>query len=233
MYKKRLIVITLLIFLSFHFRSIDVCAASKENKPEDTTSNTMKPEDIIIKSSGKSLSDFIPDDWKLISEVRGDLNKDKLKDIAAVIEYTGEYNASEEEIQSGQPRILFVVFKKKDGTYKLSVQSVNLILRSGEGGVYGDPFAGLEYSRGSIVVSLYGGSSWRWGYTYRFRFQNKEWYLIGETDETQNINTGETEIVDTNCLTGKQITTTIDMNGKKKVLTRNVGKKKLKKLIDF
>ena len=195
--------------------------------------NVDKPEDIMIKATGKSLDDFVPEKWKIIGEARGDLNKDKLTDIVAVIEYTGEYNAGDEELIEGQPRILFILFMKKEGTYKLSVQSANLILRSDEGGVFGDPFVGVECSRGSIVVSFYGGSSWRWGYTYRFRFQNKAWYLIGETDETQNINTDETKTIDTNYLTGKQITTTIDINGKKSVLTRNNKRNRLKKITDY
>lgn len=223
MHHKRVIKIMFLVLLVFCVNRTDVLAANNTNKPEDTA----------INSSGRSLSDFIPKDWKLISKVQRDLNKDKLKDIAAVIEYTGEYHASDEEEMSGPPRILFIIFQEKDGTYKLSVQSATLIMRSGEGGVFGDPFAGMEYSRGSIVISLYGGSSWRWGYTHRFRFQNKGWYLIGETDETSNTNTGESEIIDTNCLTGKQIITTIDANGKKKVVSHNIRIKKLKKLTDF
>ncbi len=221
--KNKMIIIILLIFLVFCFKSNNVSAADVNNNPEDTK----------IKSSGKSLNDFIPKDWKLISKVQGDLNKDKLKDIAAVIEYTGEYNADDEAEMSGKPRILFIIFKTKDGTYKLSVQSATIIMREGMGGVYGDPFDSMEYNRGSLVINFYGGSSWRWGYTYRFRYQNKGWFLIGETDETNNINTGESETIDTNCLTGKQITTSIDTNGKKDVVTRNIGKKKLKKLIDF
>lgn len=220
MHNKRFIKIILVILILISFNSNYVSAADNINKPEDTK----------IKKSGKSLSDFIPDNWKLISKVQGDLNKDKLKDTAAVIEYTGEYNASEEEEMAGKPRILFIIFKTKEGTYKLSVQSE--IMRAGEGGAFGDPLAGMVYSRGSIVISFYGGSSWRWGYTHRYRFQNKDWYLIGETDEKDNTHTGETEIIDTNCLTGKQITTTIDINGKKYVVTRNIGKKKLIRLID-
>lgn len=176
MYNRRLIIITLLLMLAFCYNSNDVLASN----------NTNKPENIQINSSGNSLNDFIPKDWKLISKVQGDLNKDKLKDIAAVIEYTGEYNDSDNEEWTGQPRILFIIFKKNDGTYKLSVQTATLIMRSDEGGVFGDPFAGLEYSRGSIVVSFYGGSAWRWGFTYRFRFQKNGWYLIGK-QSYQNI----------------------------------------------
>lgn len=222
MNKKWFRKIILLILLVFCFNSTDVLAANSTNKPED----------IKLEKSGESLDDFIPEDWKLISKVKGDLNKDKLKDIAAVIEYTGESDSDDVE-WTGQPRILFVIFKQKDGTYKLSIQSSNVIMRSGEGGVFGDPFDGIKYSRGSILVSSYGGSAWRWGFTYRFRFQNHGWYLIGETEFSENINTGESETIDTNCLTGKRITTTVDENGKKKVVTSNIGKQDLKKLIDF
>lgn len=221
--RKKLIKVMLLTFFAFCLNSNAVLAESNTDKPEDT----------ILNTTGKKLSDFIPKDWKIISKVQGDLNKDKRVDIAAVIEYTGEYNASDEEEMSGKPRILFVVFKNKAGTYKLSVQSSTIILRAGQGGVFGDPFVGIEYSRGSIVVSSYGGSSWRWGYTYRFRYQNKGWYLIGETTQTHNTHTGETEIIDTNCLTGKQIITKSDITGNEKNVTQNIGKKKLKNLLDF
>ncbi|WFR55204.1 hypothetical protein QA584_16505 [Anaerocolumna sp. AGMB13025] len=221
MFKKKLI-ISFLIFLVFCVNGKTVLAAN----------NTEKPDNIKIKSSGKSLEDFIPKDWKIISKVQGDLNKDKRKDYAVVIEYAGVYTDAD-TIVSGQPRIFFVIFKQKDGTYKLSVQSNNLIMRSGEGGIYGDPFEGIEYSRGSVVVSLYGGSSWRWGYIFRFRYQDKDWYLIGETDLSGYTITGESATVDTNCLTGDQITTTIDKNGKKKVVTKKIEIKKLEKLSDF
>jgi hypothetical protein len=219
---RKKLLITLLVFLAFCVSGKTALAAN----------NTNKPEDIKIKAAGNSLEDFIPKDWKLISKVQGDLNKDKLKDYAAVIEYTGE-DVDNDDMESGQPRIFFAIFKEKDGTYKLSVQSKNLIMKSGEGGVYGDPFEGMEYSRGSVVVSLYGGSNWRWGYTYRFRYQNKGWYLIGETDVSEFTVTGESTKADTNCLTGSQIITTIDKNGKKKIVTKNIGKKKLQKLSDF
>lgn len=221
MYKKR-IIITFLLLLAFCVNSKFVLAANKSSKPED----------IQIKSSGNSLEDFIPKDWKLISKVQGDLNKDKLKDIAAVIEYSGEY-VDNDYTEFGQPRIFFVIFQKKDGTYKLSVQSDHLIMKAKEGGVYGDPFEGMEYRRGTVVVSLYGGSNWRWGYTYIFRFQNKDWYLIGKTEVSEYTLTGESTTVDINCLTSKKITTSIDKNGKKKIETQKVRKKKLEKLIEI
>ena len=32
-----------------------------------------------------------------------------------------------------------------------------------------------------LIVSHYGGSAWRWSITDKFRFQDNDWYLIGET----------------------------------------------------
>ena len=212
---------------------------NKEIKLEFTTKNNSvvsadntanSPESIKIKAFGNSLNDLIPKNWKLIDKAEGDLNRDNLEDIAAVIEYTAEHKQNDNEEWFGQPRILFIVFKNSDGTYKLSIQSSEVIMRSDMGGIYGDPFAGIEYSRGSVVISSYGGSSWRWGVTSRYRFQNDGWYLIGITELSEHTYTGESETVDTNCLNGDQVITTIDKNGKKKVVTQNIGKQKLEKL---
>ncbi|HEX3022062.1 MAG TPA: hypothetical protein VHP81_06705 [Lachnospiraceae bacterium] len=216
---KRIVSMALLLFLIVFYNCNVVFA---ENKPEN----------IRIKTSGKSLNDFIPKDWKVIRKAEGDLNKDKLIDIAVVIEYTVEHKPNHDEEWFGQPRILFIIFKQKNGSYKLSVQSSNIIMRSDEGGVFGDPFEGIKYSRGSIVISSYGGSSWRWGFTSRYRFQNNGWYIIGETELSEYIHTGESKTIDTNCITGDQIITTIDKKGNRKVVNRNIGKKKLEKLQD-
>ncbi len=218
------------VWYDFSQENIDTKLSDLKVQNNSTIKTNEKPENIKIKSSAKTLNDFIPHDWKLISKAEGDLNKDKLIDIGAVIEYTGEPNKNDDEDWTGQPRILFIVFMREDGTYDLSVQSSNVILRADEGGVYGDPFVGIEYSRGSIVVSSYGGSAWRWGFTDRYRFQDNEWYLIGKTELSEHIHTGESETIDTNCLTGEQIITSVDKNGKKDVIARNIGKQKLEKI---
>ncbi len=218
------------VWYGFSQENIETKLSALKAQNNSAIETNKKPENIKIKSSGKTLNDFIPDDWKLISKAEGDLNKDKLIDIGAVIEYTAEPNKNDDEDWTGQPRILFIVFMREDGTYELSVQSSNVILRADEGGVYGDPFVGIEYSRGSIVVSSYGVSAWRWGFTDRYRFQANESYLIGRNELSEYIHTGESETIDTNCLTGEQIITTVDKNGKKNVIARNIGKQKLEKI---
>lgn len=184
-----------------------------------------------IKSSAKNFDEFIPKGWILNYKVEGDLNKDKLTDIAAVIEQDiGDWLGKSD----APKRILIICFKQKDNSYKVSLQSSKAILRADEGGVYGDPFLeGLSCDRGSLVIDFYGGSIDRWAMTYRFRFQNNGWYMIGATILNLNLGTGKETINDYNLLTGKLIVTTGQEGGKNTSRTTNRGKRKLLSLTDF
>ena len=139
-----------------------------------------------------------------------------------------------------QPRILLVAFKQADGSYKLSIQSNESIMLSNEGGVFGDPWAGLTIERSTLLVQFYGGSSSRWGYDYRWRFQNNDWFLIGATYTSSSTHDNSFEKYDFNLVTGAAEITKgealEDDNGKKakdKVSKLNIGKKTLLKLNTF
>ena len=195
-----------------------------------TTSGSEKsPESPTLVAQGKSIDSFVPKGWKLIKEASGDLNKDGLEDIVGVIEFIKTYEIN---MEGAPPRILFIAFKEKDA-YSLSIQTDKAILRSDMGGVWGDPFESISVNRGSILITFYGGSNYRWGEVYRFRYQNNGWYLIGATIHSSYTGTGEETNEDYNLLTGKMIKTTIDKSGKKQEETINRGKKKLVNLIDF
>lgn len=187
-----------------------------------------KPSEIpILNEYEKTIEAFIMPGWKLIRQANGDLNKDGLPDVVGIIEKT-EFKTSE-----APPRIMFILFKENDG-YRLSIQSGKAILKADEGGIWGDPLQDLLINRGSVVLTFYGGSSSRWGYTYRFRYQNGGWFLIGATFDTQNINTGEGVRNDHNLLTGITISTTTDeKSGKRVEKTISRGKKPLINLKDF
>lgn len=186
----------------------------------------------------QTLEDVIPEDWTELRgydgepvRVAGDLNKDGVKDAATVIEKAAPGG------EEAPKRALLIAFGKPDGSYKLSVIADRVLLRADEGGVWGDPFDGLEINRGSLVVSEYGGSNWRWYNRYRFRYQDGDWFLIGMTSGTY-FNGGEepeeqaTE-EDYNLLTGDYIIKGHDENGKEHVEKGNRGKKPLVKLRDF
>lgn len=183
----------------------------------------------ILAVQGKSIDSFVPDGWKLIKNTSGDLNRDGLDDIAGVIEYKNNYPKDSEEAPS---RILLIALQEKDH-YRLSVQTEKAILTADQGGVWGDPLESLSVNRGSILINFYGGSNYRWAYRYRFRYQNKAWYLIGATITSYFTGTGEGTTEDYNLLTGFMIVTTIDKNGKSQEKTIHRGKKELLNLKDF
>ena len=163
--------------------------------------------------SGNSINSLIPTGWHLLDSATGDLNKDKLNDLVLIIEADSTVqimrkDAVEEYEWEGNPRILCVYLREKKGGYRFSVQADDLVLWSNEGGMMGDPFTTIVVERGSFQIHFYGGSSWRWGADYRFRFQEKEWYLIGATEYSLYLGTGEMGSTDYNLLTGDMEITT-------------------------
>lgn len=154
--------------------------------------------------SGNQIETFVPKGWRIIAKAEGDLNKDNLSDTAAVI----EQEAQNLSLGEAAPRKLLIVSQKDNGTYELSIQSDKAILKANEGGVFGDPLEGLAIENNSLLIKFYGGSSERWAQTYRFRYQDNGWYLIGATLTNYDTETGEGTIEDYNLLTGKMKKTT-------------------------
>jgi hypothetical protein len=191
----------------------------------------------VLPQSGSKAEAFVPKGWHVLEKTEGDLNKDNLPDIAAVIESDKPVKNLKETDNEQQPRILFVAFKQADGSYKLSIQSNEFVLLSNEGGVLGDPWLGMVIQRGTLLVQFYGGSSSRWGYDYRWRFQNDDWFLIGATYTSSSTHNAAFEKYDFNLSTGAAELTQGEAledekakNPKDKVSRFNVGKKPLQKL---
>lgn len=209
---------------------------------ETTTNNTAVAQTEITnetdtnESSGKDLISIIPNGWKILEKdkdnpikAEGDLNKDGIIDFAAIIEKTTN-------TEEAPPRALIIAFGNKDNTYSLSINAEKVILRADEGGIWGDPFDSLSIDRGSVVVSDYGGSNWRWYNKYRFRFQNNDWYLIGATMGSYFTGTTTRENADEedyNLLTGDYIVRKTDDNGNIVTTKGNRGIKNLVKLKEF
>ncbi|MFD1177870.1 hypothetical protein ACFQ3W_16390 [Paenibacillus puldeungensis] len=190
----------------------------------------------VTPKRAKQLTSLIPAGWHILEDTdrkpikaEGDLNKDGIKDIATII----EKNKKGDE---APPRDLLIAFGNKDKTLTLSIIAKNVVLKADEGGVWGDPFDSLVIDRGSVVLSDYGGSNWRWYNKYRFRYQNKDWYLIGLTTGTYftgNATMENADENDYNLLTGDYIQRRTDDKGKVKVTKENRGKRKLVKLSKF
>lgn len=219
---------------------------SEQNKQVTTskTNSENTTQEAMIESprSSNELNDFhslIPSGWKMFEKdqgepirAEGDLNNDGVVDIAAIIEQDKDMNESE----GAQPRALIIAFGTAFNSYSLSIIADKVILKADEGGVWGDPFDSLSIDKGSVIVSEYGGSNWRWYNKYKFRFQDHEWYLIGATKGnyfTGNVTKEKAEEKDYNFLTGDYIFKTTDENGKAQLEKGNRGQKELVKLKDF
>ncbi|MBW2963132.1 hypothetical protein [Mesonia aestuariivivens] len=119
------------------------------------------------------LGQNIPKNYVVIDSILGDLDNDNIKELVVVLN-TKKAEKENENI----PRELRIYKKinKKWINWKNSEQA---LYGSREGGMVGDPYAGIKIKNGILLISHFGGSSWKWGYTDKYRFQNENFYLIG------------------------------------------------------
>ncbi|RYE24524.1 MAG: hypothetical protein EOP51_07070 [Sphingobacteriales bacterium] len=159
--------------------------------------------------TGNRALDFVPKGYDTLGTAVGDLNKDGKSDmVIAVFNVKKEEKPGEDEV----PRILIVAFNTGSG-YRTVFKGDNLLLCKQCGGMFGDPYAGVYIDKGVLSISHYGGSSWRWSIDQKFRFQNNDFYLIGRTDQTlqvnaacaENVDEGPGRYEDVNLVTGKRI----------------------------
>lgn len=139
-----------------------------------------------LPTQGKSLAAMIPKNWKLLDSVSGDLNNDREKDIALILEYHTQVrenraygdNTTEIIMEIQKPRILAIYFREA-GTenYRLAVQNNNFILRAQEGGAKGDPLRPVRIDSNTLQLAFEGGASWRWKLNYSFKYRGQDWVL--------------------------------------------------------
>lgn len=125
----------------------------------------------VIQISLNAQEVSIPGKYQLLEEKTGDLNND------GVAENVRVYNTTD-TTEDGITREIFIL--KKQGTkWNIWKRSVNAVLKSQQGGMMGDPFQGIEIKNGLLIISVSGGSSWKWSHEDKYRFQNNEFELIG------------------------------------------------------
>lgn len=126
--------------------------------------------------TGKAASDFIPNGYAIAGKAEADFNRDKLLDLAMVLQKQGGKEETE-----GAPRWLVVLFKRADGRYALSLKSSRAVPASGSGLRADEEFMG-PWAMNDTFKLRSGFSDGRHGVTTetQFRFQDGDWYVIGE-----------------------------------------------------
>lgn len=118
----------------------------------------------------------IPKNYSIIDTTSGDLDNDGISEM--VVAYN-TYQQKEDSFES-IPREL-IVYKKQNNKWTVWKRSMQALYGSRDGGMMGDPFGEIKIQKGVLSISQDGGSSWKWGHTDKYRFQNNEFYLIGYT----------------------------------------------------
>lgn len=171
----------------------------------------------IIPKEGKLIADFVPRKWKIIAKSEGDLNKDKINDVAFVIENTATENIILNEglgkdTLNVNPRFLLVLFKT-DSKYVLKSINKKFIPSQDdlESPCLEDPFmenGGIEIKNGVLTIDLhYWLSCGSWYVTdrkYKFRFQDNSFVLIGYDSSSFHRSSGESESKSINFLSKKK-----------------------------
>jgi hypothetical protein len=163
-----------------------------------------------IKSNGQSIADFIPVGWSVLDSVYGDLNNDGLKDAAIILQHKHSVslrNTSEDTVLT-QPRMLLILFKNTDNSkFSLIEQSNSFILKH-DNAVMDDPYQGIAIDKGVLKIDFhlfYSMGSWySTNSTYKFRYDGKEFKLIGADISTIHRGTLDFEDYSYNFLTKKR-----------------------------
>jgi len=194
-----------------------------------------------LPKSGKSITDFVPQDWETVGKAQGDLNGDRLEDCALVIKanlskFLNKNDGLGSDPFDTNPRILVILFKDKDG-YKLAKQS-NTFIVPPDAPTMTEPFQVVTIKNGVLELSFeLFASAGSWSMTsssYRFKFLKGEFVLIG-ADKTDSMrNSGEMESRSYNFLTSRlKVSTGKFSSDREKVRWRTYRLRKLKTLDTF
>lgn len=226
--------LSIILFIFVSFGSFQHVFSQDFNRPQ----NSDYPN---LPKSGKSINDFVPKDWETVGKAQGDLNGDKIEDSALVIKANlSKFLNKNDGLGSNpfdtNPRILVILFKDKDG-YKIAKQS-NTFIVAPDSPTQLEPFQEVRIKNGILELSFeLFSSAGSWSTTsssYRFKFLNGEFVLIG-ADKTDSMrNSGETESRSYNFLTSKlKVSTGNFSSDREKVRWRTYRLKKLKTLNTF
>ena len=164
----------------------------------------------VIKSNGQSIVDFIPAGWTVLDSAFGDLNMDGVKDAAIILQHKDSVslvNSSEDTVMT-QPRILLLILKNRaDNKLSLIEQSNSFILKH-DNSIMDDPYQGILIDKGILKIDFhlfYNMGSWySTSSTYKFRYDGKEFKLIGADYSTIHRATLDYEDYSYNFLTKKR-----------------------------
>ena len=187
----------------------------------------------LVAKSAASPAGFIPKGWKQVQTRQGDLNRDGKPDFAMVVRMDSAANRiapswNPDTRYDTNPWMLIAAFREGAG-YKLAVSDHQLIPRH-ENPNADEEFDEIAIVNGNLKVVMHlfmNAGGWQMGgTTFTFRWQDGGFKLIGFDRDSTMRNSGETEEVSINYLTGHKVskTGTIESDAHKTSETRMARK---------
>ena len=142
---------------------------------------------------------FVEAGTKAIAVEAADLNGDGRGDFVLVLEKENPVK-DKDDFPVGE-RPLLILVRGADGKLSEAVRNERVVMCSRCGGVFGDPVEGVQAGRNTFTVSHYGGSNWRWAYSYKFNYSriDRTWQLVRV--EESNFHTSEPDKMKTRVFT--------------------------------
>lgn len=193
-----------------------------------------------VSKSGESINDFVPAGWTILDSIKGDLNKDYIDDAVIILQHEESVTLinTDGDTTLTQPRILLILIKDTvSNSFKLTDRSNSFILKH-DNPAMEDPYQGLAINKGVLEITFnifYNMGSWYvTNASYKFRYQQGEFVLIGADNYSFHRATHDFEDYSYNFLTRKRILTKgNDNNGTKKSTSKTLSLSTLKTLKTF
>ncbi len=172
-----------------------------------------------IMAQENSIKKYIPENWKIIQKIKGDLNKDKKDDLVLIIEETDATKVLKNDGLGAQllntnPRGIMVFFNDNN-KYTLISKNLKGFIPSEndvENPCLEDPLNLVEIEKNILIINFnYWLSCGSWyvnNATYKFRYQNNSFELIGFDHSEFHRASGESKEKSINFSTKEQIITT-------------------------
>jgi hypothetical protein len=170
-----------------------------------------------IKQSGSSINDFIPKGWTILDSTSGDLNKDNLIDYALVLQHDDSVTivkteANEQDTMNTQPRMLLILFRNPSNNALSLVEQSNSFILNHDNPDMEDTYQSIKIYKGILQIAFrlfYNMGSWYVNTaTYKFRYQNNHFTLIGADNNSFHRASQDFEEYSYNFLTRKRSLTT-------------------------
>lgn len=138
----------------------------------------------LFDTVGVGTGAFVAKGKTAIALESADLNGDGTKDYILVVENTNPSSPDEPD----DYRSLLILTRGAGGKLMQAKSNDKVVYCQMCGGVFGDPFAGIDTGTNSFTVNNCGGSNWRWSDSYKFNYSRRDrtWQLVEVVKESFN-----------------------------------------------